>query len=299
MGVERKLNVAAALYSQGADNFERGIPEHLIFFIRQCLAGRDDYRVAGMNADGVEVFHITNGDSGVVRVAYHFVFYLFVALYALFDEHLMHGRERKRVLHHVAHLVGVIGEAAARSAERERGAQDNGIAYLLRRLKTLFDTVGYLRGNNRLAYALTELFEKLSVLGALNALGIRAEQLYLALLENALFRELHRKVESGLTADAGDYRVRALIAADTREVFERQRLHIDFIGYGSIGHYRCGVRVREDDLVALLTQGEARLGSRIVELGSLTDDYRTRADNEHLFYISSLRHAPSPPSYSR
>ena len=56
----------------------------------------------------------------------------------------MHGRERKRVLHHVAHLVGVIGKSAARSAERERGAQDNGVAYLFRRLKTLFDTVGYL-----------------------------------------------------------------------------------------------------------------------------------------------------------
>ena len=39
---------------------------------------------------------------------------------------------------------------------------------------------------------------------------------------------------------------------------------------------------------SLLTQGEARLSSRIVKLGSLTDDYRTRADNEHLFYISSL-----------
>lgn len=97
----------------------------------------------------------------------------------------MHGRERKRVLHHIAHLVGVIGKAAARSAERERGAQDNGIAYLLRRLKTLFDAVGYLRGDYRLADALAELFEKLSVLGALNALGISAEQLYLALLENA------------------------------------------------------------------------------------------------------------------
>ena len=79
MGVERKLNVAAALYSQGADNFERGIPEHLIFFIRQRLAGRDDYRVAGMNADGVEVFHITNGDTVIEAVTYHFIFHFFPA----------------------------------------------------------------------------------------------------------------------------------------------------------------------------------------------------------------------------
>ena len=211
----------------------------------------------------------------------------------------MHGRERKGVLHHVAHLVGVVGEAAARAAEGECGAQDNGIAYLLRRLKSLFYAVGYLRGNNRLAYALAQLLEQLSVLCALYAVRVGAEQFYFALLEHAFFGELHGEVQSRLTADAGDYCVRALIAADTREIFERQRLHIDFIGYSCVGHYRCGVRVREDDLVALLTQGEARLSSRIVEFGRLTDDYRARADNEHLFYISSLRHVPSPPSYSR
>ena len=45
----------------------------------------------------------------------------------------MHGREEQGVAHHLAQLGLVVGEAAARAAEREGRAQHDGVADALRR----------------------------------------------------------------------------------------------------------------------------------------------------------------------
>ena len=61
---------------------------------------------------------------------------------------------------------------------------------------------------------------------------------------------------------------------------DRQRLEVDRVRDLGIGHDRRRIRVDEDDPVAFLAQRAARLDSGVVELGGLTDDDRTGADDE-------------------
>ena len=88
--IQCELHVATALDTQSANDFQRGASKHLVFLIGQRLAGRDDYRIARMHADGIQVFHTANGDGVIVRVAHDLEFYLLIALYRFFDQHLSH-----------------------------------------------------------------------------------------------------------------------------------------------------------------------------------------------------------------
>ena len=90
-GVKGKLHVTAALNLKGADYFKGAVTEHMVFLIGKGLGGADNNRVACVNTDRVDIFHITNGNCGVVRVPYYLVFNFLVALNALFHQNLMYG----------------------------------------------------------------------------------------------------------------------------------------------------------------------------------------------------------------
>ena len=202
----------------------------------------------------------------------------------------MNGRKLKRTTQYLGAFLSAVGKAAARAAECEGRSQDYRVAYILRGFKPLLNALGNDRLQDRLAYLLAKFLKELSVLRTLDAPAARAEQLRAAFTQHAFFLKLHCKVETGLTSYARHYRVGSLIADDLCKIFEIQRLHIDLVGNGGVGHYRRGVGVAEHHLVALLLEGKARLSARIVELRRLTYHYRTRADDENFFDIRSLRH---------
>ena len=54
-----------------------------------------------------------------------------------------------------------------------------------------------------------------------------------------------------------------------------------------IGHNCRGVGVYQNDLQTLLFKCAASLRSRIVKFGSLSDNNRTRTDNQYFLYITS------------
>lgn len=61
IGIERKLNVTAALYSEFGYNRQSRTAEHLIFFIRKRHRRSNNDRIARMNTDGVKILHGTHG----------------------------------------------------------------------------------------------------------------------------------------------------------------------------------------------------------------------------------------------
>ena len=240
-----------------------------------------------MHADGVEVFHAAHGDDVAGAVAHGLKLDLFPAVDIALDEDL---RDRGRVeagLRGGGELLRAVGHAAARAAERERRAQHDRIADGCGRGLGLLEVVGDLRRDDRLADALAELLELLAVLGAADAVAVRAEKLDLALLEHALLLELHRQIQTGLAADARDDRVRTLLAQDTRHILQRQRLHVHLVRDGGIRHDRGGVGVDEDNLVPLL------LRAGIVKLSGLADDDRAGADDHNFLQIRSFGHVIS------
>lgn len=295
MRVQRKLHVAAAFDFQLTDDFERAVAQHLHFLVGERLRGRNDYAVTGMHADGVEVFHTAYRNRGIVRVAHDFELDFLEPFDALFDQHLPHGRELERVFHNLAQLLFRLRKTAARAAERERGAQHHGIAYIQRSFFRFLYAVSYLRRDDGLADAHTHLFEFFAVFRHFDTFKRRSEQFNIAFVQNPAVRELHRKIEPRLSAEGGDDCVGTLVTDDARDVFEGERLHIYLVRHHLVRHNRGGVGVGKDDFVALFFQRDARLRARIVEFRRLSYDNGPGAYDQNFLYIRSLRHFSSTP----
>ena len=98
---------------------------------------------------------------------------------------------------------------------------------------------------------MAKLFEKLPVLGAFNTFASGTEKLDAAFLQNPLFFKLHGKVEPRLSADTGHDGVGTLIPEDFGNIFKSERLHINLIGNGCIGHDGSGIGIAENHFVPL------------------------------------------------
>ena len=126
LGVEGVLHVALAHDADVADDLDGQGAELVILGVGERLRGGYHNRLAGMNAEGVEVFHVADGDAVVVAVAHHLVFNLLPALERFFDEHL--GREREGFLGQPIELFLIVAETGAQSAQGVGGTYDDGIA---------------------------------------------------------------------------------------------------------------------------------------------------------------------------
>ena len=185
----------------------------------------------------------------------------------------------------------MIRKSTAGPAQRKGRPQDDRIADGLCCGKTFLNTPGNGRWDDRLVQFLAQLLKFLAVLRTADALRVRPQKLDLALIENALLVELQGEIEPGLTADSRNDRVRPLIAAYPGHILQRKRLHIYFVSDRVISHNGRRVGIGKNDLIAFLLEGKAGLGSRVIELGSLADHDRSRADNKNLMNICPFWHS--------
>ena len=272
IGVQRKLDIAAALDFQLLDDLNGGVVEHLLILFAQRHNGGHHQRVAGVDAHGIDVLHAADGDGVVIGVPHDLELDLLVALDGLLHQHLMDRRQGEGVQADFFQLLLVIGKAAAGAAQGKGGPQHHGVADAQGSGLGFLDGVGDLGGNHRLADGQAHLLEQLPILRPLDGGAGGAKQLHPALLEDALLLQLHGKVQSGLTADAGDDGVGPLVADDFRDIFQGQRLHVHLVGDDGVRHDGGGVRVAQHHLVALFLQGKTGLGARVVKLRRLTND---------------------------
>ncbi len=77
-----------------------------------------------MDADGVNVFHITHDDTVVGIVTDHFIFDFLPAGNALFEQNLVDQAHLKAAGGDIPKLVHIVGNAAARTAQRIGGTYD-------------------------------------------------------------------------------------------------------------------------------------------------------------------------------
>ena len=68
IGIQRQLYVAAAHYAQLTDDIDGSLTQHLHFLIIQSLSRSNYDRVAGVHANGVQIFHGANGDAVIGSV---------------------------------------------------------------------------------------------------------------------------------------------------------------------------------------------------------------------------------------
>ena len=99
-------------------------------------------------------------------------------------------------------------------------------------------------------------------------------------LEHACLVQVDGEVESRLSADGWQQRVRLLELDDPLDVLHRHRLDVDALGRLGIRHDGRRVGVDEDYAIALFSQGLTRLRTRVVELTGLADYDRPRPDHQ-------------------
>ena len=119
------------------------------------------------------------------------------------------------------------------------------------------------------------------------------------LLQKALLVELHRQRQARLAAETGEKTVWLLLFNDALDGGQRERLEINLIREGLVGHDRRGVGVDEHDVHARVVQHAARLRAGIVKLRRLTDHDRAGADDHDFTDAGINRHGAHLPSGHR
>ena len=114
-----------------------------------------------------------------------------------------------------AQLLFVVSDAAARAAERERRTDNDGIPEFFGDRHALVHRIGNIGGNDGLTDLFHRLFEKLTILRAVDRVELGTDELDAPLIEETLFRELAAHGKTRLPAERGKQRIGTLLDDDT------------------------------------------------------------------------------------
>ena len=109
VGVEGILHVTLTHDADMANDLDGESAQLMVLGIGERLRGSHNDRLTGMDAQRVEVFHITNGDTVVETVTHHLILYLFPSLQRLLYQHLW--REGESLLSLCQQLLLIVAEA--------------------------------------------------------------------------------------------------------------------------------------------------------------------------------------------
>ncbi len=247
-------------------------------------------RVTGVYAHRVDVLDEAHGDHIALAVADNLELQLLPTENGLLDENLAYETCLKASRADRAELFLVIYQAAAGAAHRVRGAKHHGVSELVGDRKRLVHTVGDLASCHLDAELVHCILKFDTVLTALDRVDLHADNLHAVLIQHTRLVELCAEVQTGLTAEVRQQRVRTLLRDDALQSLHVERLDVCHVRRLRVGHDRSRVGVNQHDLIAELAKRLTRLRSRVVELARLTDDDRTGSDDQYFVDVCSLRH---------
>ena len=245
-----------------------------------------------MDAHRVDVLDRAD-DDGVVRVVAHQLeLELVPAEERLLDEHLADRALGERALEQPIELLGSARGAASVTAQRERGPQDHREG---QSLGHVLDGRDDDRLGNPQAGGAHGLAEEVAILGALDHVDRRADQLDAEVVEDPLLGEPDGEVQRGLPAHRRQQRVGPLALEHARDSFEVERLEVRAVGEPGVGHDRRRVRVDDDRLEPVRAEHLQRLAAGVVELAGLPDHDRPGADQADRLEVRPPWHSRRPP----
>ncbi len=294
-----ELDVATAgVDAHTADDRDADVAQLLVFAVGQCEDRRHSDRVTGVHADRVDVFDRAHDHHVVVAVAHELELVFLPALDALFDQHLVGRGIMDASAGDTVQFLGVVCNARTEAAHREAGAHHKREAEAFGDRVHFLERMRDVRACGFGAGRLDDLLERLTVLTAVDGFERGADELHVVLLQHTRLTEGDRGVERSLAAERGQQCVWAFLGDDAFEDRRGDRLDVGGIRHLRVGHDRGRVGIHEDDTDAFFAQHAARLGSRVIELGGLTDDDRARADDHDRLDVVTLRHSWIPPWHS-
>ena len=222
-----------------------------------------------MDAERIEVLHVADGDTVVVTVAHHLVFYLLPSLQTLLHKHLR--RERECFLGKLVQLLLIVGKTRTESAKGVCSTDNHRIAQFGSSLTGLFDILASLALDSLHVYLVELLHEELAVFGVHDCLHWCAENLHIVLLEHSCLEEFHTTVERGLTSEGEEDAVGALLLDDSLNEIRLHGQEVNLVGNALGCLHRGNVRIDENRLDALFAKSFQSLRTRIVKLTGFTD----------------------------
>src|SRR2546422_2253566 len=235
--IDRELDVGAArVHADLAHDHERGVAHALVLLVREGLRGRDGDAVAGVDPHRVEVLDGADDHDVVLRVAHDLELEFLPADDRALHQDLPDGARAEPPVHVPFELLPVVGDVAARPAEGEGRANDDGeTADLLdhiRGVDAVPDDDAIRRPQSDLHHG---MLERLAVLSLADRLVARADELHAVLLQDALLVQTDGGVERGLPAHCGQERVRPLALDHLLDHVERDRLVVGAVRQLRIG----------------------------------------------------------------
>jgi len=250
--IEGILHVTFAHDADVTHNLDAQLAELMILAVGERLRRSDHDRLAGMDAERVEILHVTHRDTVVVTVSHHLIFYLFPAFQTLLHQYL--GRERECLFTEFGQFFVVLGEARTQSAQRVCGAHDDRITQSVSGLLGLFGILASLTLDGLDIDLVEFLNEQLAILSIHDGANRRAQHSYVVLLEHTALVKLHSTVERRLSAKAQQDAVGALFLYDTLHEIRLNGQEVDLVGHALRCLYGGDIGVDEHRLDALLTQ---------------------------------------------
>ena len=187
-------------------------------------------------------------------------------------------------------LVRIAREPAPASTQRERGPDDHGEPDAGPQRHGFLHRARDARSWDVETRVHHRALEPAPVLRPVDRLERRAEHLDAQPVEVTGLRERDAQVETGLTAQRRQQRVRSLPPQDLQDGGGREGLDVGPVGEPWVGHDRGRVRVDQTHLVPLAPEHRARLRPGVVELAGLSDHDRSGADHDDLADVRPARH---------
>ena len=184
--------------------------------------------------------------------------------------------------HDSVELLPSAGKSAAAATQRIRGPHDQRQANFTPKSFCLFQRRRDDAAGLWLVDASQKITKQLPVFTPANGIQGRPQQAYAVLVENAGISQVHREIQAGLSSKSGQQTIGPLTVKDAVQYLDCERLHVDAVRRGLIGHDGSRVGVNKHSVDTLVTEGFAGLSAGIVELRSLANDDWPGADNQHL-----------------
>ena len=192
--VYRELHVRAArLHADLAQDRDGGVAHHLVFAVGKRQRRGDRDAVAGMHAHRIDVLDGADDDAVVLRVADNLHLVLFPAEDGFLDQDLRRGRGFEAPLGDVHVFFAIVGDAAARAAEREGRPDDGRKLDVVERVLRLGEVMGELRARRRKPDLGHRLAEQQAILGLVDGMRLGADHLDVELFERAVAEELRAR----------------------------------------------------------------------------------------------------------
>ena len=150
--------------------------------------------------------------------------------------------------------------------------------------------MGNARAGTFKADILHRLVKAVTVLCLVDGIDTRANQFNVVLFQDAVRGQLKRRVQSRLATHGRQNRVGALFVDDLFKRLPIDRLDIGGVRHGRIGHDGRGVRVHQNNSVALFAKRFTRLRTRVVKLTCLANDDGACTNNQDAIQVRSSWH---------